>query len=67
MNSPDEDQPRDPAEVAQRRDEALRRALNTPPQHRHGKVKESTEGQPEGARRNPGAAQPERKLPNKSG
>ena len=28
-------------QIAQRRDEALRRALNTPPQPKHGKVKES--------------------------
>jgi hypothetical protein len=28
-------------ETAQRRDAALRRALNTPPQPKHGKVKES--------------------------
>jgi hypothetical protein len=34
----------DAEEVAKRRDEALRRALNTPPQHRRGKVRESTEG-----------------------
>jgi hypothetical protein len=33
-------------EAAQRRDNALRRALNTPPQPRHGKVKESTARQP---------------------
>jgi hypothetical protein len=31
-----------PKETAQRRDEALRRALNTPPQPKHGKVREST-------------------------
>lgn len=29
------------AEIARRADAALRRALNTPPQPRHGKVKES--------------------------
>jgi hypothetical protein len=29
-------------EVSRRRDEALRRALSTPPQPKHGKVKEST-------------------------
>jgi len=28
-------------ETAQRRDEALRRALSTPPQPKHGKVRES--------------------------
>jgi hypothetical protein len=28
-------------EAAQRRDAALRRALNTPPQPKHGKVRES--------------------------
>jgi hypothetical protein len=28
-------------EIAQRRDEALRRALNMPPQPKHGKVRES--------------------------
>jgi hypothetical protein len=30
-----------PEETARRRDAALRRALNTPPQPKHGKVKES--------------------------
>lgn len=34
------------AELAARRDAALRRALNRPPQPKHGKVKESNQAKP---------------------
>jgi hypothetical protein len=40
MNEPRSDSYSDD-EIARRRDEALRRALSTPPQPKHGKVKES--------------------------
>jgi hypothetical protein len=33
-------------EIVRRRDEALRRALNTPPQPKHGKEKESNPAKP---------------------
>lgn len=41
MKNDTDDDPPGNQEITKRRDEALRRALNTPPQHKHGMAKES--------------------------